>query len=62
MTWRIYLKRNWEKFAIEMAQMMEFFFLAGRVCTWQAMSLADEIVAKRMAETECCHLHNEKDE
>ena len=29
MTWRIYLKRNWNKFAIEMAQMMEFFFLAG---------------------------------
>ena len=62
MTWRIYLKRNWKKFAIEMAQMMEVFCLAGLVCTWQAMSLADEIVAKRMAETECCHLHNEKDE
>ena len=62
MTWRIYLKRNWKKLAIEMAQMMEVFFLAGLVCTWQAMSLADERVAKRMAETECCHLHNEKDE
>ena len=37
-------------------------FIAGLVCTWQAMSLADERVAKRMAETECCHLHNEKDE
>ena len=62
MTRRIYLKRNWKKFAIEMAQMMEVFFLAGLVCTWQAMNLAGEIVAQRMAETECCHLHNEKNE